>query len=246
MHCRQLDELSNAIRKIRPELTNREGVVFRRDNARPHTSLETRQKLLQLRWDSSTLFIRRCIFDWPFATKTRTNSVGKMAKSNGFKLIRYVVEQSCLMWKSFVLFVEKKPHGLIGQLDTNISAELIKKLVQICEIPLSLVSLVKNSRKFAAENSSMKSIWNFVVKLTTSSLLREPRACKFWHYWLFCIFQPFIFKILSSVINFVTLLRARSFSFHFIVSITSYIRKLRSARSFLTVFTILARRIMAF
>ncbi|CAK9801764.1 Histone-lysine N-methyltransferase SETMAR [Anthophora plagiata] len=31
---------------------NRKGVVFHQDNARPHTSLVTRQKLLQLEWDT--------------------------------------------------------------------------------------------------------------------------------------------------------------------------------------------------
>ncbi|KAG9427769.1 transposase [Apis mellifera carnica] len=33
------------------ELTNRKGVVFHHDNARPYTSLVTRQKLLELGWD---------------------------------------------------------------------------------------------------------------------------------------------------------------------------------------------------
>ncbi|EZA50238.1 Histone-lysine N-methyltransferase SETMAR [Ooceraea biroi] len=35
----------------RPELANRKGVVFHRDNARPHVSLTTRQKLLEFGWD---------------------------------------------------------------------------------------------------------------------------------------------------------------------------------------------------
>ncbi|KOX71013.1 Histone-lysine N-methyltransferase SETMAR [Melipona quadrifasciata] len=41
------------IRKKRPESVSRKGVVFRRDNARPHASLEIRQKFLQLEWDVS-------------------------------------------------------------------------------------------------------------------------------------------------------------------------------------------------
>ncbi|GFW70566.1 histone-lysine N-methyltransferase SETMAR [Trichonephila clavipes] len=38
--------------KKRSELINRKGVVFHQDNARPPTSLVTRQKLLQLEWDT--------------------------------------------------------------------------------------------------------------------------------------------------------------------------------------------------
>ena len=34
----------------RPELANRKGVVFHQDNARPHTSIVTRQKLRELGW----------------------------------------------------------------------------------------------------------------------------------------------------------------------------------------------------
>ena len=35
----ELTKLNNAVKKKRPELTNRKGVVFHHDNARPHTSL---------------------------------------------------------------------------------------------------------------------------------------------------------------------------------------------------------------
>ena len=50
VYCRQLDKLDAAIKQKRPELVNRKGVVFYHDNERPHTSLVTRQKFLQLGW----------------------------------------------------------------------------------------------------------------------------------------------------------------------------------------------------
>lgn len=50
-YCQQLDALNESIARKRPELANRKGVVFHHDNARPHTSLLTRQKLLTLGWD---------------------------------------------------------------------------------------------------------------------------------------------------------------------------------------------------
>lgn len=51
VYCAQLDRLKAAIEEKRPELVNRKGVVFQHDNARPHVSLQTRQKLIQLGWD---------------------------------------------------------------------------------------------------------------------------------------------------------------------------------------------------
>jgi [histone H3]-lysine36 N-dimethyltransferase SETMAR len=42
--------LNDLLKQKRPELINRKGVVFHQDNARPHTSLVTRQKLLKLGW----------------------------------------------------------------------------------------------------------------------------------------------------------------------------------------------------
>ena len=44
-------KLNNAVEEKRPELTNRKGVVFHHDDARPRASLVTRQKLLELGWD---------------------------------------------------------------------------------------------------------------------------------------------------------------------------------------------------
>ena len=51
VYCRQLDSLNESIIQKCPELVNRKGVVFHHDNARPHTSLITCQKLLELGWD---------------------------------------------------------------------------------------------------------------------------------------------------------------------------------------------------
>ncbi|GFV75089.1 histone-lysine N-methyltransferase SETMAR [Trichonephila clavipes] len=45
VYCHQLDKLNDALQQKRPELINRKGAVFHQDNARPHTSLVTRQKL---------------------------------------------------------------------------------------------------------------------------------------------------------------------------------------------------------
>ena len=50
-YCDQLDRLREAVAQKRPELKNRRGVTFLHDNAKPHTSLRTREKSLQLSWD---------------------------------------------------------------------------------------------------------------------------------------------------------------------------------------------------
>ncbi|GFS85479.1 histone-lysine N-methyltransferase SETMAR [Trichonephila clavipes] len=52
IHQKKLDKLNDALQQKRSELINRKGVMFYQDNARPHTSLVTRQKLLQLEWDT--------------------------------------------------------------------------------------------------------------------------------------------------------------------------------------------------
>ncbi|GFW53472.1 mariner Mos1 transposase [Trichonephila clavipes] len=45
IYCEQLYRLKLAINQKQPELANRRGVVFHHNNARPHTSVVTRQKL---------------------------------------------------------------------------------------------------------------------------------------------------------------------------------------------------------
>ena len=51
LYCQQLTRLQEAIQKKRPELVNRKGIVFHHDNTRPHTSLMTCQKLIELGWE---------------------------------------------------------------------------------------------------------------------------------------------------------------------------------------------------
>jgi len=50
LYCQQLDRLKAALMQKRPSLVNRGRIVFHQDNARPHKSLVTRQKLRELRW----------------------------------------------------------------------------------------------------------------------------------------------------------------------------------------------------
>ncbi|GFU25822.1 histone-lysine N-methyltransferase SETMAR [Trichonephila clavipes] len=52
IHQKKLDKLNDALQQKRSELINVKSVVFHQDNAKPHTSLVTRQKFLQLEWDT--------------------------------------------------------------------------------------------------------------------------------------------------------------------------------------------------
>ena len=49
-YCSQLNQLKAALDEKRPELVNRKRIIFHQGNARPHVSLMTKQKLLQLGW----------------------------------------------------------------------------------------------------------------------------------------------------------------------------------------------------
>ncbi len=51
VYIEQLTKLNNAVEEKRPEFIYRKGVAFHHDNAIPHTSLVTRQPLLELGWD---------------------------------------------------------------------------------------------------------------------------------------------------------------------------------------------------
>ena len=47
-------KLDKEMKEKRPELATCKGVIFHQDNARPHTSLVTRKKLLKLDWEVLT------------------------------------------------------------------------------------------------------------------------------------------------------------------------------------------------
>ncbi|GFW91501.1 histone-lysine N-methyltransferase SETMAR [Trichonephila clavipes] len=51
LYCQQLDRLKLVIDQKCPELANRRDVVFHQDNARPHTSVVTRQYIWELGWE---------------------------------------------------------------------------------------------------------------------------------------------------------------------------------------------------
>ena len=50
-YCSQSDQLKAALNEKHPELVNSKCIIFHEDNARPHVSLMTRQKQLQLGWE---------------------------------------------------------------------------------------------------------------------------------------------------------------------------------------------------
>ena len=50
-YCSQLDQMKAALDEKHPELANRKCIIFHQGNRRPHVSLMTRQKLLQLGWE---------------------------------------------------------------------------------------------------------------------------------------------------------------------------------------------------
>ncbi|GFT43459.1 putative DD34D transposase [Trichonephila clavipes] len=51
LYCQQLDNFKAAIDQKYPELANRRGAVFHQDNAKPQTSVVTRQNLWEFGWE---------------------------------------------------------------------------------------------------------------------------------------------------------------------------------------------------
>ena len=65
-YCSKLDPLKAVLNEKHPELVNRKLIIFHQDKTRPHVSLMTRQKLLQLGCSSEVsihlLYNRHCTF----------------------------------------------------------------------------------------------------------------------------------------------------------------------------------------
>ena len=74
VYIEQLTKLKNAVEEKRPELTNRKGVAFHRDDARPHASLVTRQKLLELGWDYFPITFCFDLYKTPWMVKISINN----------------------------------------------------------------------------------------------------------------------------------------------------------------------------
>jgi histone-lysine N-methyltransferase SETMAR len=51
IYCDQLDKVNENLKEKRSALVNRKGFIFHQDNAKPHTSLQTTQKLKELGWE---------------------------------------------------------------------------------------------------------------------------------------------------------------------------------------------------
>jgi histone-lysine N-methyltransferase SETMAR len=51
IYCDQLDKVNANLKKNRPFLVNRKGILFHQDNARPHVAVNTVLKLKELDWD---------------------------------------------------------------------------------------------------------------------------------------------------------------------------------------------------
>jgi histone-lysine N-methyltransferase SETMAR len=51
VYCQQLDRVNECLKEKRPHLVSRKGVVFHPDNARPHVSKMTQQKIKELNWE---------------------------------------------------------------------------------------------------------------------------------------------------------------------------------------------------
>jgi len=120
----QLDELKTAIKQKRPEIANRKGVVFHQDNARPHVSLITRQKLLELDCSiPSTIFTRPRASDFHLFRLSQNSLNGKSFNSlvevkNHLK--KFFAEKPERFWKDGIFKLPERWRKIVEQNGTYI------------------------------------------------------------------------------------------------------------------------------
>ena len=115
-HCSQLDQLKTAFNEKPPELVTRTCIIFHQDNARPHVSLMTRQKLLQLGW--------QVLIHQPYSPDIAPSE---------FHLFRSL--QNSLNGKKFNFLEDCKRHleQFFAQKDTKFWEDAIMKLPEKCQ-----------------------------------------------------------------------------------------------------------------
>ena len=118
--------LKQAIEKKQPELINKKGVVFHHDNARPHISLVTRQKLRELGWE----VLMRPLYSPDLASsdyhlfgslKNSLNDV-KLASKEACKnhLVQFFAQKSQKFYSDGIMILPEKWQKVIDQNGTYI------------------------------------------------------------------------------------------------------------------------------
>ena len=118
--------LKQVIKKKRPELINKKGVVFHHDNVRPHIPLVTRQKLRELGWEvlmhppySPDLAPSDCHFFR--SLKSFLNGVKLALKeAYGNQLVHFFAQKSQKSYSDGIIILPEKWQKVIDQNGTYI------------------------------------------------------------------------------------------------------------------------------
>ncbi|XP_035733466.1 uncharacterized protein LOC118446641 [Vespa mandarinia] len=157
-----LDKLNDAVQRKRPELINRKGIVFLEDNARPHTSLISRQKLLQLEWDtmshppyspdlaSSDYYLFRALQNFLDSETFTSNELVlqllslQLSRTEELTIFCYVVSSLSVIYVYFYLGQKLMDHN------DNV-------FIELCQIPFYSLSLKSQKMLLFLIMKSMKS-----------------------------------------------------------------------------------------
>ena len=114
-------KLNKEIKEMRPELVTRKGVVFHQDNARPHTSLVTRKKLLELGWEvmpHSPYSPNLVPSDYHLFRSIQNHLNGKIFDSNEAvkkKLIQFFASKNQTFYESGIMKLTERWQKVIEQ-----------------------------------------------------------------------------------------------------------------------------------